>query len=506
MSTGKESENRQGGHGRVMKYMGMFSGAQGFSMLLGIVKNKAAAKFLGTYGLGMMAMCNRTLQMISDATGLGLSFSGVRALSNAYAKSDSDVKRCIKVIRSIALFTGLLGMLLMLVVAPFINMWLFDGGEFFLLRLMLLSPVLLFMAVTNGELAVLRGTQNLARITIYITAIAIPTLLVSVPLYIFMGLDGIFLSIFLVALIQMCIILLLSSSLYRYESSPFSFSVLKEGSDIVKLGIGYMFVAMLSSLVLWLIYAILKSFGGNEVAGIFNAGFVIMMMLPGILFSAFDSEYYPRLASVISDKNKANVIVNEQVEVQLLVQSPLLMTFVAVMPFLVPLFYDTAFVPAISMAQIGMFGMFVRTLTYPLSYLSISKNETRLYVLLESAYNAILLFFVVAGYNMCGFIGVGAGMALAHVCDFLMLLMVATKRYGLKLSKSMWRIFFIQLTLFLCVIALSLQYESMPFLWLLSPIFLLLSFVVSIKKIREKVTVYGRLKNYIKKFLMIFKR
>lgn len=497
MEVEEVTNEKQNGYTRVVKYMGMLGGARGLSILLGIVKNKVAAKFLGTSGVGVIALCNRTLQMISDATGLGLSFSAVRSLSQSYNKSEEDVRHCVKIVRSMALLTGLLGMFLMLAVAPLVNEWSFDGDRSLLFRLILLSPVLLFMAVTNGEIAVMRGTQKLKKITVYTIWGAFPGLLVSVPLYLCIGFDGIFISIFLVAFIQMCIALSLSCSSYSYKVSPFSLSIIKEGVDIAKLGIGYMFVTMLNSLVMWVIYAMLANWGNDDVAGIFNAGLVMMMMLPDILFSAIDSEYYPRLASVIEDNRKTHHVVNEQIEVQLLVQSPLLMSFVSVLPVLVPLFYDTAFSPAIPMAQIAMFGMFMRTMTHPISYMTVSKNATLTYVILETVYNIILLLFVLFGYLLLGFVGVGLGIALAHTLDFFVVWLVNRVKYGLRLSNAVWRNFLLQMFLFISVILVSFYCDSHLLYVLLLTLLLLLSYAVSLKNLK-RMALFGKIKSYFK--------
>ena len=104
-----------GNYKRVIKYLGIFGGAQGVSVLLSMVRNKCASVLLGTGGFGIIALYNRTVQLFCDTTGLSLSLSAVRRLSEAYSNGDeNEVKKCIKVVRSIALLTGIIGMLLMM--------------------------------------------------------------------------------------------------------------------------------------------------------------------------------------------------------------------------------------------------------------------------------------------------------------------------------------------------------------------------------------------------------
>ena len=119
-----------GGYGRVIKYLGIFGGAQGVSVLLSMVRNKFASVLLGTGGFGVIALYNRTVQLFCDTTGLSLSLSAVRRLSDAYCNGDDgEVRHCVKVVRSIALLTGLVGMLLMMMLSPLLSQWMSDSAS-----------------------------------------------------------------------------------------------------------------------------------------------------------------------------------------------------------------------------------------------------------------------------------------------------------------------------------------------------------------------------------------
>ena len=191
-NTGKNTATASGGYRRVIKYLGIFGGAQGLSVLLGMVRNKAAFMLLGAVGFGLIALYNRTVQLFCDFTGLSLSLSAVRRMSDAYSNEDEEsVRHCVKVVRSIALLTGLAGMLLMLICSPLVSQWMSDSASVSTLHLMLLSPVVLFMAVSGGELAILRGVKQPGKIAYYTLWTAVSATAVAVPLYYFFGAAGI---------------------------------------------------------------------------------------------------------------------------------------------------------------------------------------------------------------------------------------------------------------------------------------------------------------------------
>ena len=472
MGESNDNSVEQGSYGRTVKYLGIFGGAQGVSMLLNLLRNKVASVLLGVSGLSVIAIFNRTIQMFSDCTGLSLAFSAIRTMADAYENADAHVvERCVKVVRSVAFLTGLVGMLLMLSVTPFISEWIFgENHTYYLPRFLMLAPVVFLMAISNGELAILRGIKQLNKVAVYTFATALISLLVAVPLYYAMGVGGIFPAILITAFLQMVVLLHFSCPLYRYSVSPFSAKLLREGWDMVKLGAGYIYASILASCAMWFICAMLSDIGDGETAGLFTAGLAMVTMLPGILFAALDSEYYPRLSGVAKRISVRNGMVNEQVEVQLLIQSPVLMAFMVAMPLLIPLLYDSEFMSAVVM----------RTMTYPISFLPLASSDSLLFLGLESVYNVMLVLFVLAGYSSSGMLGVGAGVALTHIVDFAIVYAVAHFKYGFSLSRRVVLYFIIQLPLMLAALSFSFMQPCGLFYWLGNGACVLLSSLVSL--------------------------
>lgn len=500
MGESSDKNVQQGSYARTVKYLGIFGGAQGVSMLLNLVRNKVTSVLLGVSGLSLIAIFNRTIQMFSDCTGLSLSFSAIRTVADAYENCDAQrVERCVRVVRSVAFLTGVVGMLLMLCVTPFISEWIFgDNHAYYLPRFLMLAPVVFFMAVSNGELAILRGIKQLNKVAVYTFATALISLVVAVPLYYIMGVGGIFPTILLAAFLQMGVLLYFSCPLYRYRVSPFSPSLLREGRDMVKLGAGYIYASILASCAMWLICAMLSDIGDGETAGLFTAGLAMVTMLPGVLFAALDSDYYPRLSGVAGRVSVRNSMINEQVEVQLLIQSPALMAFMVAMPVLIPLLYKSAFSPAVVMAQVAMLGMFMRTMTFPISFLPLAQSDSLLFLGLESVYNVLLVALVLLGYDAAGMLGVGVGIALTHLVDFIIVYAAARLKYGFTLSRRVVCYFVLQSPLMIAALAVSLVQPSTLVYWLVSGVCCLLSAVISMYMLQKYSNFFDTIVRKIK--------
>ena len=198
------NQERDESYSHVLKYTGVFGGVQGLNVLIGLVRNKFVAMLLGPAGMGMVSLFNTTVQLISQATHLGISFSAVRHISEYYDAGETEkAAHFVKVVRGWCLLTGLLGMLVCMVLGPFLNNATFSWGDH-TLHYVLLSPAIAMLAITGGETAILKGQRKLGALAIVQISAALASLAISVPIYYFFGHSGVVPVIVLMAFVTMC--------------------------------------------------------------------------------------------------------------------------------------------------------------------------------------------------------------------------------------------------------------------------------------------------------------
>ena len=89
-------------YGHVLKYVGIFGGVQGLSILVGLVRNKVLAYFLGPDGMGLVSLFNSTINFISQSTNLGISFSAVRHVSGLFDEgNEAKMQHFVKVVQGL---------------------------------------------------------------------------------------------------------------------------------------------------------------------------------------------------------------------------------------------------------------------------------------------------------------------------------------------------------------------------------------------------------------------
>ena len=439
----KETSNS---YSHILKYTSIFGGVQGLVILIGMVRNKLIALLLGPQGMGLMALFNSTVRLISDTTGLGLGMSAVRELSRLYDEEHhEELKSRIELIRSWSLITACLGFVLCVVLSPLINHYTFSWGNH-TLHFMLLAPIIALTALSAGELSILKATRKLRRlaeISIYGVLCALAT---SVPLYYIFGESAIVPSLIIIALLQFIITITYSFHYYPYRVH-FDSDTFSEAKPMLRLGISFLGAGIMGSGSDFIVRSFLNYEGSLDDVGLYNAGYMITMTYAGVIFSAMETDYFPRLSSVGNNVEERNLLVNRQLEVSLLLISPLLILLMSTLPIALPLLYSDAFLDVLPMVKVAIFAMFMRSLELPVSYIALSRGDSKAFFLLEATYYLLFITMFWLGYKNAYLFGIGLGLVVTGLLFNLILYAFAYQKYSFCISKRMLLYLAIQLSL-----------------------------------------------------------
>ena len=180
-------EKKDDSYSHILKYTGIFGGVQGLNILMSVVRNKLVAIILGPEGMGMISLFNSSIKLVSDSTNLGLSMSAVREVSEAYEHGNEErLNHIVSLVRLWSFLTALFGVLICIVFSPFLNRFTFSWGDH-TLHFVHLSPVVAMMAITGGELAILKGTRRLKSLAVISVYGVIGALITSIPLFYIWG-------------------------------------------------------------------------------------------------------------------------------------------------------------------------------------------------------------------------------------------------------------------------------------------------------------------------------
>ena len=475
-------EDTNGSYRHILKYTGIFGGVQGLNVLIGLVRTKLVAILLGPSGMGLASLFNTTVGFVSQATNLGLPISAVRQMSELYDRGDQEaINHFVKVIRGWSLLTALVGMLVCVAIGPFLSQTTFAWGDHSL-HFMLLSPAVGMMAITGGETAILKGMRKLGSIAIIQVLAVVAALAISVPVYYVFGESGIVPVIVMMAFATMVLTLKQSLKLIPLRLRGAK-GMLGEGMEMVRLGVAFTLAAVIGTASEMLIRSYLNVTGDLDVLGLYNAGYMLTIIYAGMVFSAMEADYYPRLSAVQHDIEATNETVNRQMKVSLLLISPMLAALIIALPLLVPMLFSGKFLPVVGMAQVAALAMYMKVLTLPVAYITLARGYSLSYLFLESCYFVVFVVLIIVGYQYWGLFGTGLAITLAHVFEYVLVNGYAYKKYGYRSSATVYGYAIVQVALGLLAYILTLVADGYLY-WSIGALIVILSGLLSLKALR----------------------
>ena len=412
----------------------VFGGAQAFSVLAAVVRNKAAAFFVGAAGIGLNAVYWKVGEFISTVAALGLPFSGIATLSADFASGDAARLAAGGArLRRLELLLAAVGAGVTVALAPWLSLH-FDGDYSHVGAYAALSLVVAGLVVSGIELAVVKACQQTRRLAVASVLSAVLTVAATVPFYVRLGLGGV-----IWALVTCTVATALVSLWFGHRTLPFRLAAggtwreqLRAARPMLVLGAISLATGIVSTGVELIIQDYLLAVASWTMVGLYRAGFQMSVGYVSMLFVAVANDYYPRLAAVADDVAERNRLAARQGCVQLAFAVVAVVLFECLVSWLLPLFFSDEFVGAIPMARWAVLGSLFYALETPLNFLPVVLDRKKHYFVLEMAGLVLMSGGAIGGYALGGLEGSGLGIALARLLNWLLLYVFCRVAYGFR--------------------------------------------------------------------------
>lgn len=470
----------------IFKATSLFGGVQVYQILIEVIKSKFIAVLLGPLGVGIQGLYTSATQLIQQLTSFGLSSSAVRNVAEAYGSGDrTRVSRVVYALRRLVWITGLLGMLAVIIFSPLLSKLSFGDSEH-IIAFIIISVTLLLTQLSAGQKVILQGTRRL-KLLAKSSAIGVTLgLIISVPLYYWLGVKGIVPNIVIASITTFALTWYYSRKVEVGKVTMTNKEVFQEGKSMMVMGIAMSISHLLASGSSYALRACLRLWGGVEVVGLFSAGYILMTQYTGLVFTAMGTDFYPRLASVNSDNAKCRQMMNQQGEIGMLILAPLMVVCIVFIPIVVQILYSEKFLEINSYVVWCSAGMLFKMASWAISYVFIAKGESKLFMINEMSYAVYTLLLNLAGYKLGGLTGLGLSFALSYVIYLVQVFIIAHKKYGFFFKNSFIRVFLIQFgTLALCIGCVLL----LPVVWkyVIGSILVIVSGVYSLIELNKRL-------------------
>lgn len=428
----------------------LFGFVQIFKLIIGVAKNKIAAVLLGPDGIGIIGIFVSTNSLLQTGAGLGISQSAVRDVSEAKGSSDNDrISRIIYVTQKVTLFTGLLGLLIAIVLAPWLSKWTM-GDKSYTIAYILLGFAVAFNIITEGQLAILKGMRqlrNLAKATMIGAVVGFVT---AVPLYYLFDKSGIVPALIIAAFSAMFFSNYYTKKINSSQTSLSLKEVYQLSGPMIKMGITLMFITFLSSLAAVMISAYIRSVGGLEDVGFYTAGMAITNSYFGVVITALSTDYYPRIAAVNHDNKKIEGELNRQSSVSLIFIGPLIVVFLVFLPWIVSILYSKDFTPTLGFLKYAIYGTIITICSNQIDMILIAKYKIKLFSIIAVIYRVLQVIISILLYNSFGLVGMGISIAVMGLIHLIVMSIVVYKQF-----KISYNYFFVKISIIVLILTLA---------------------------------------------------
>ena len=221
---------------QALKSTGIVGGAQFLTILITVVKTKIVALLLGPAGVGVLGLLQGIVDMVRNATGLGIHFSAVKDVAAANASRDGQrIGRTIRILRRWVWGTGLLGMTVAIALSIPLSRFSFGSAEY-AVPIVLVSVVLLLTSLQEGQLALLQGLRMIGKMAKAKVAGAVAGFVLTVPMYWWLGVKGIVPAMILTAAAMLAISLWFVRGIRVEPAKLTPKETFRGGLSIAKLG------------------------------------------------------------------------------------------------------------------------------------------------------------------------------------------------------------------------------------------------------------------------------
>ncbi|MDH6354853.1 antigen flippase [Dysgonomonas sp. PH5-45] len=478
---------------QIVKSTGIFGGSQVVNIIIGFVRNKIVALLLGKAGIGLIGNYQSVVDMVRSVSGLGFDVSGMREVSAAAASNDRrKLEQAVSILRWWIQGTAMLGALVCLVFCYPISINTFETGSY-AIPVALLSICVFFSTLSVGNTMVIQGMRqitSLVKVNVYANFGA---LVVSIPIYFWLGMKGLVLSLILGSLVTFLFSYHYFRKLKLNTIKIPAKIALKEGKKTLQLGTYIVLATIANASTMYLIRASITSDLGLDAAGLFQAVWTITGIYLGLILRSMGTDFYPRLCAIAGKNAGVRKLVNEQTYIVLIIASPMIIAMILLAKVALSVLYSSDFQAANTLLQWQVLGSFLKVLSWPMGFIILAKGKGPFYLISEVLFFVVYLLSAHLLFPTMGIDAAGLGYLIAYGVYLVWMFVVSAR-----LCRFRWRRDVVAMMFFntLLIVATFVCMQKIESFWAYAVCgaILLFSVIYSLVKLNKTVDIRSFLK------------
>ncbi len=490
-------------YSQILRSSSIVGGAQGIGYLISLARMKVVAMLLGPSGVGVVGLYQSIVGLVNTVAQLGINQSGVREVAEANGSGNRQrVGAVVKTLRRTCWISGIIGWVLTAALAGPLTQWTFGSMER-IWAVILLGSTALIGSVAGGQSALLQGMRrigDLARVQVFS---AILTLILAMALYAWLGQRGIVPVIVLTAIVNLGFSWYFSRRI-KIESLPQPWlETLINSKRLIKLGLAFMYGAVLAAIVALIIRSLIIRDFGVEGNGIYQAAWSLSGLFGSFILLAMGTDFYPRLVAVSHDDEKVNQLANEQIEIGILLALPGTIGTIAFGPWAIRLFYSAAFLPGADLLPWFVAGVYGMMIMNPLGMIQRVKGAAIWMYFGQTEANVVHLGLIVLLLPSMGLAAVGYAFVIHIIVHAATVYVIGRRLSGFRFDPQTLAVVFVPLAFAAPAVVANQLIDGWPAVLVNSFVFGA-SLVYSIHAVCKRLGPKYRLKSFVRR-LPLFK-
>lgn len=421
----KEDKGPNKSYRQILKSSTIIGGSSFINIIFRIIQTKFLAAFLEPSGMGLFGIYNSIRGLAGTIADMGIGSSGVKQIAEAASTGNQEkVGRTVFVLRRVAVFLGMFGMILLILLSSPICRLTFGNTEYSL-DVALLSITLFFGAVSGGQAALIQGIRKIGDLAKLSILGSLFGTIFSIPIIYVWGQKGIV--PFLIVISAMGI---LTSWWYarKVKVSGVQMGWLEiwaEVKSLLKLGIVVMASTLMTAGTTYLLLVLVVRQLGLEAAGLYQAAATLSSIYVGFILDSMGKDFYPRLTALAKDDTACNELVNQQAEVGFLLAVPGILATLTFTPIIIKIFYSAQFMAAFEVLRWQILGILLQVASWPMGFILLAKSKNKLFFWTELLAHAVYAGLIWAGITYFGLNGTGMAFFGMYVLYWILIYGVA---------------------------------------------------------------------------------
>jgi enterobacterial common antigen flippase len=435
-AAGAQDDAQTKSYSQILRSSALIGGSSAINVVVGVARAKAMAMMLGPAGFGLMGAFTTISDLTRTLAQLGISNSGVRQIAEAAGSGDLQrIALTVTALRRAALVLGAIGAVLLMAFARPVALLTF-GDERHTTSVALLSVAVLLRVISEGQGALLQGMRRIGDIAKIGAASALAGAVVSVAVVYWLGEQGVVPALVAAAAVSLVSSWWYSRKIITARPSLTSAQLGAETWALLRLGLAFMFSAVLTIGAAYAVRLILIRHQGLDAAGLYHAAWTVGGMYVAFILQAMGTDFYPRLVACASNNEQCNRLVNEQAQVSLLLAGTGVIATLTLAPWVVTALYSSEFGAAAEVLRWVCLGMALRVITWPLGYILVAKGQQTLFVLADLSWTVVNVGLTWWCVQELGLAGAGIAFFGSYVFHLLIVYPMCRRLSGFRWSPA----------------------------------------------------------------------